>query len=109
MGLVGFLAAPQLVNVILGPGYEAAIPVLRWLSLLPPLIAVNTVLGLYWAVPFGHEHSFLVAVVLAGITNIALAATLVPRLGATGMAVSAIAAEVVVLAVLSVLYSRRAP
>ena len=106
MGLTAFVGAPVLVRVLLGSGYDAAIPVLRLLGLLPFLIAVNTVLGIYWALPFGHERSVLVSIVSAGVTNVALAALLVPRWGAAGMAASAIVAEVVVLALLVALYTR---
>ena len=109
MGAVAAVGAPLLVRVLLGPDYEAATPVLRMLGLLPPLVAVNTVLGIYWALPFGHERAFLVAIVAAGITNLVLAFVLVPRWGAAGMATAAIAAEVVVLGVLTERYLRRAP
>ena len=44
MGLVAFFGAHILVRTLLGPGYEAAVPVLRLLAALPPLVAVNTVL-----------------------------------------------------------------
>ncbi|HEY9229318.1 MAG TPA: oligosaccharide flippase family protein, partial [Gemmatimonadaceae bacterium] len=66
MGLVAFVGAPLLVHVLLGPEYASAASVLRMLGLLPPLVAVNTVLGVYWALPFGHDRAFLVAIVSAG-------------------------------------------
>lgn len=106
MGGVAVLGAPLLVELILGPGYVAAVPVLRVLGVLLPLVAVNTVLGLYWALPFGHERSFLVAILAGGATNVGLALFLVPRLGAVGMASAAVVAESVVLAVLTTLYLR---
>ena len=104
MGAVAFAGAPLLVHVLLGRAYEQSIPVLRSMAFLPFLVAVNTVLGLYWALPFGHERSFLASIVAAGLTNVALALVLVPRLGATGMALSAVAAEVAVLAFLGTKY-----
>lgn len=108
MGGTAVAGAPLLVSILLGPGYEAAVPVLRVLGLLPPLVAVNTVLGLYWVVPSGREHALLRAIIAAGLTNLMLAMVLVPRWGATGMAASVVTAEVVVLAVLGRLYVRRA-
>jgi PST family polysaccharide transporter len=105
IGAAAFLGAPILVHVLLGPKYEPAIPVLRMLGVLPLLVAVNTVLGLYWALPSGRDRTFLAAVVLAGITNVTLAVFLVPRWGALGMAVSASAAEVMVLACLGAVYA----
>ena len=106
MGLVAAAGAPLLVHVILGNGYDAAIPVLRLLGLLLPLVAISTVLGLYWALPYGHERALLAAILGGGVANISLAAVLVPRMGAVGMAVAAIAAETVVLATLGTLYAR---
>ena len=106
MGVVAFVAAPILVRVLLGDGYGAAIAVLRLLSALPVLIAANTVLGLYWALPFGHERALLVSIVAAGVTNVSLAFVLVPKFGASGMAASAIGAEVVALAFLGTRYLR---
>jgi polysaccharide transporter, PST family len=108
MGSVAFFGAGTLVRVLLGPGYDAAVPVLRLLSVLPPLVAVNTVLSMYWALPFGHERSFLRTIIAAGATNLVLAAVLVPLLGASGMAIASITAEVVVLGLLGTVYTRRA-
>lgn len=106
MGLTAAIAAPLLVHVLLGPGYDAAIPVLRLMGVLPLLIALNTVLGVYWALPLGHERFLLGAIIAAGVTNVALALVFVPRWGAPGMAASAIAAEVVALVLLGGLYVR---
>ena len=106
MGLCGVIGAPILVRVLLGPEYHAAIPVLRLMGALPMLVAVNTVLGLYWALPFGHERLLLASIIAAGVVNVALALLLVPRWGATGMAASTIVAEVVALIVLTAVYLR---
>jgi PST family polysaccharide transporter len=106
MGLVAYIAAPLLVQLLLGPQYAAAVPVLQLLGALPMLVAINTVLGLYWALPLGYERYFLVSIIAAGVTNVAAALVLVPRLGAAGMALSAIGAEIVVLLVLGARYLR---
>ena len=106
-GVAAFAGAPLLTGLLLGPGYEGAVPVMRALAVLPLLVAIDTVLGLYWAVPFGHERAFLGAVVGAGVMNIVLALLLVPRWGALGMAAAVVAAELVVLLSLSSLYLRR--
>jgi polysaccharide transporter, PST family len=107
MGSVAFFGAPTLIRVLLGSGYEAAVPVLRLLSVLPPLVAVNTVLSMYWALPFGHERSLFRTIAAAGASNFVLAAVLVPWMGASGMAIASITAEVVVLGLLGSLYARR--
>jgi O-antigen/teichoic acid export membrane protein len=48
-----------------------------------------------------------VAIAAAGLTDVALALLLVPHFGAVGMAVAAVAAEVVVLVTLGTLWRRR--
>jgi PST family polysaccharide transporter len=106
MGTTALVGAPLLVRIFLGAGYESAVPVLRLFSALPLLVSINTVLGVYWALPFGHDRAFLVALVSAGLVNIAVAAIAVPRMGAIGMAVAAVAAEVMVLLQLGVRYIR---
>jgi polysaccharide transporter, PST family len=107
MGATALAGAPLLVHLLLGNGYDAAVSVLRILGLLPILVAVNTVLGIYWALPFGHDRAFLAAIVAGGITNVVLAVLFVPRLGAMGMAASAVAAEIVVLCILGTMYLQR--
>lgn len=108
-GGCALLGAPLLVRILLGPGYEPAVAVLRALSPLPVLVAVNTVLGFYWAVPFGHDRSLLLAVLWGGGANILLALLLVPRLGGVGMAAAVVAAELVVTVSLAIVYLRHRP
>jgi PST family polysaccharide transporter len=106
MGVAAMVGAPWLVRIILGPGYDAAIPVLRIFGLLPILVSITTVIGLYWALPFGRDRLMLGAVVLAGATNVALAMLLVPRWSASGMAASAVIAELVILVIIGMAYRR---
>ncbi len=107
MAIVAAACAPILVHVLLGAQYNAAIPLLRLMAVLPLLAAINGVLGIFWAIPFGHERGLLAAVVAAGLANVGLAIVLVPRMGAAGMAIAAVAAEVVVFGVLIAAYAKR--
>lgn len=106
IGAVAALAAPQLVALLLGPGYEAAVPVLRLFGILPPLVAVNTVLGLHWAIPLGRDRYFLGAMLSTGLLNLLLAVALAPRLGTSGVVTAIIVAEVVQVALLLPLLRR---
>lgn len=90
-------AAPVLVRLLLGTGYESAIPVLRVLAMLLPIIAVGTVLGIQWALPMGLDRPFYRIVVSAGIFNIVFAILLVPRYGALGMAWAVVFTETFVV------------
>ena len=107
MGATSFLAAPILVNILLGPGYESAVPILRALSVLVPIIGVGTVFGIQWALPWGFELPFSGLVVLAGALNLVLAFLLVPQFGGMGMAWSVVAAEALVACGLVVLFLRK--
>jgi PST family polysaccharide transporter len=91
-----FMGAPFLVNLLLGPGYDEAVPLVRLLALLPPVIAVGTMFGIQWALPAGLERPFYLLVVAAGLVNIAMAFVLVPRLGAFGMGLGVVTAELLV-------------
>lgn len=92
------VAAPLLVRVLLGPGYEPVVPVLRVLAVMLPVVAVGTVLGIQWALPLGRDRMFYRLVIGAGVLNLAAAAWLAPRYGAMGMAVSVVLAQVFVSA-----------
>lgn len=93
MGVAVWLAAPVLQRVILGAGYEEAVGVLRSLSPLAPLIALNSVLGAHWMLPLGMDKTISVIVVGAGLLNVAAALAFAPRLGPAGMAVAVVLAE----------------
>ncbi len=93
LSLTALLAAGPLIPLLLGPGYEAAIPVLRGLAALPTLVAIGTVLGIHWAIPNGDERYFLGSVLIAGAISLTCAVFLIPRVGAWGMVIGATAAE----------------
>jgi PST family polysaccharide transporter len=97
-GAVLFIFAPTIVRIMLGPGYEAAAPVLRIMSLLAPLITMAMTLGNMWAQPLGFDAHINRIIITAGALNIALACVLVPLLQARGMAFVVVATEAFVLA-----------
>jgi PST family polysaccharide transporter len=107
MGITAYAAAEPLVGLLLGPGYEASIPVLRILALLPPAVALGTVLGIHWALPRGLDRPFYRLVLVGGALNILMAVILAPRFGAMGMAVSVVSADGVVSLGLLALYRIR--
>lgn len=100
------LGAPLLVRLLLGDGYDAAVPVLRWLALLLPVVTIATVLGAFWALPHKRDKLVLGATLVAGMTNLALAAILVPRMDAMGMTIAVVSAEAIVATTLALAYVR---
>jgi PST family polysaccharide transporter len=96
LGALLALSARTLVQTLLGPGYDTAVPLLRILSLLLPLIALSNVLGIQRMLPLGLDRSFSVIVISAGLLNVLLACILVPYCGPIGMAWSVVVAEALV-------------
>jgi PST family polysaccharide transporter len=118
MGLLGLLfgggvvlLAPLLVHLLLGPGFEPAIPLMRILALLLPLIAVNLALGLQWMVALGLDRAYNYITVGAGLLNIGFAIVLVPLFFQSGMAWAVVSTEVFVAIalVIHLHYSGKAP
>jgi PST family polysaccharide transporter len=109
IGLGLFTLSPFIVRVALGHGFLPAVIVLRWLSVLPPLIAASTVLGIQWMLPLRLDSAYTKIIVAGGLLNILLAIWLVPRYQEKGMAMSVAAAELLVtIAVYTVLRLRKA-
>lgn len=92
-GLMIAWLAPWLVHVVLGKGYETAIPVLRILAALLPIVALSNVLGIQWMLPHGMDRPFNGIIMSAGAFNILLAVILAPHFGAIGMAIAVVVSE----------------
>ncbi|AFV75537.1 membrane protein involved in the export of O-antigen and teichoic acid [Thermus oshimai JL-2] len=92
-GLAVYAFAPVAVQVLLGPGYEGAIPLMRILALLLPLIALSNFLGVQWMLSQGLDYPFNTVIFLAGLGNLVLVLLLAPRFGTLGMAYSVVLVE----------------
>jgi polysaccharide transporter, PST family len=93
-GLVMFISAPLLVRLLLGSGFEPAIPVLRVFAFSLPLAAISNVLGGQWMLPLGMDATFSRAMLSAGLLNLILAAFTARAWGQMGMAISVTICEV---------------
>jgi PST family polysaccharide transporter len=103
-----FAFAPLIVRWMLGPAFSPAVPVLRTLSFIIPLVAAGNLLGIQWMLPIGLDRQFSAIVISAGALNLVLAVVLAPRLQATGMAIATTTAEAfVAVAIYTVLRWRR--
>jgi polysaccharide transporter, PST family len=82
--------------VVLAFGNKAlgSVPVLRWIALLPFVIALSNVFGIQTMVTFGMEKQFSRILIAAGAVNLVLCVLLVLRWGASGAAASVLAVEV---------------
>src|SRR5271156_988659 len=93
-GLAIFIGAPLLVHFVLGPAFQHSVPVLRVFALWIPLIAVCTVIIFQLLLPNQLDHQFNFVNLTAGLVGIGIALLLAPRLGAIGIAWSAVIAQV---------------
>ena len=107
VGAVTFVAAPAIVGVAMGSGFEEAVPLLRIMSLLPVAVIPGFMLGSQWMLPLGYERPYVRIVLRAGAFNLALALLLAPTFAATGMAVVAVATEAFVAVSIFLWLSRR--
>jgi polysaccharide transporter, PST family len=90
------LAAPAIVRVVLGPRFEPAVPVMRILSLLLPIIAASNVLGIQWMLPLGMDREFNKIIICAGLINLTLGLWWASRWQYVGMAWAVVAIEAMV-------------
>jgi polysaccharide transporter, PST family len=105
-GLMIFLAAPFLVRWVLGPQYVASIPVLRVFALWIPLIALTTVVIFQLLLPNHLDNQFNFVNFTGVLVAIVAAILLAPRMGAVGIAWSAVAAQTYTLVALVVVLLR---
>ena len=95
------------MKVLLGPGFERSIPVLKVMSALPLLIGSSNLLGVQWMLPLRLDREFNTIVIVAGLINIVLAIALVPRYQEAEMAFSVVATEAFIPVVMSVFLQSR--
>ncbi len=96
LGLVGSLAAGELMPAVFGAAYEPAAAPFALLMWATALVFVNVNLGPILLVA-GEDRRYALAVSIAAALNVALNFALIPSLGTSGAALATIAAEVAVL------------
>jgi O-antigen/teichoic acid export membrane protein len=106
LSIVLFASARTLIDVVAGPGYQRAVPVVRILACLPFIVGINTVLGLHFMLPLGLKRSFTNALVAGGGLNVGLLMLLEPHSGAVGAAGALVFTEVVVTLIMAILVFR---
>jgi PST family polysaccharide transporter len=100
MGLTGtagavavYFSAPLLVRVALGPEFAPATAVLRVLSLLLPITALNMALAYQWMLPLNLEGPLARIVLIAGCINFLIIAIFATTLRESAGAWAAVVAE----------------
>ncbi len=107
LAVVLALSARWLVNVILGPGYQASVTVLYVFVFMLPVNAVNSALIMHWMLPSGMEQAVSKITLSALALNVMAAALLAPRFAHLGMVWAILIAETYKFAVLVAVLLRR--
>ena len=106
-GCLLFFGAPLLVRLLLGAGYGGAVPVLRILALLPPLVALSTAFGSQWMLALGMERELNRITLAAGVLNVSLSLALGAWLRHVGVAAAIVLVEVFVACAMVATLRRR--
>lgn len=96
-----WLTADWAVPLVLGPGYEEAVDILRWLSPLPFLVGLSNVFGIQVLLGLGLRQAFSRILMLAGGLNMILVFPLAYFWGAKGVAITMVAVELFVTGVMA--------
>lgn len=97
-----FATAPVLVRVLYGAAYYPVVPVLRWLSPLPFLVALSNVFGIHTMLPLGMKRTFSGILILAGTLNILALLALARLFGPAGAAAAVLSTELFVTVVMAI-------
>lgn len=103
------LAAPYVVPIIFGEGYDRVVPVIQIMAISLPFIAINNVLGVQWMIPHGLDSSYQNILISAGGVNLVLAVLFAYKTGIFGVAalVPAIEVYVGVLMIISLIRHKK--
>ena len=106
-GVAMLAGAPLMVRLLLGPGFEGSVPVLRILALLPPLIALSTAFGSQWMLALGMERELNGITLAAGVLNATLSLALGYWFRHIGVAAGVVLAETFVTGLMIATLRRR--
>lgn len=97
------LLSPQIISLLSGDAYSAAVPAMRIMNPIILMIGVSNFIGLQLFMPLRKEKYTLYSVIWGAAVNFTLNLVLIPRYQVLGAAISTLVAETVVTAVQLVL------
>lgn len=95
------------VRIAMGPKYMAAVPVLRFMAMIPFICAINNIYGTQAMLNFGMKREFIRTVILSGFLCLFALFPLAFWFGAPGAAASALLFEFMQTAILGIILFRR--
>lgn len=100
--------APVIVQILLGPEFTAAVPILQVQCGVIVLGAISNSLGTNMMLPMGLKSTYTVILVFSGLLNVGLLFLLIPGGGAMGASLAVLTTEVVIaLSKATVIYRHR--
>lgn len=96
LAAVTIAVAPQLVRIILGPGFEPAALILQIMALQLTLTGISRILGVQWMLPLGMDRQFNYLVIGGGLFNLVLIVLMVPAWQSVGMAIAFVLTETLI-------------
>lgn len=94
--LIGELFAPQIIEILSGPGYEGAILPFRIILPLIFIIGTEQILIVQILTPMGKDKAVLINSIVGSLFGLVLNFAIVPQLGCTGSAIVWISSEIAV-------------
>ena len=94
--MVGIIfLSDYIVLLFFGDTFYEAIPILKILSLMIPIVVCNTVLGGQVLVTCNMENKYVFTVVIASVVNVILNGLFIPIYGATSAAFASLISEII--------------
>jgi len=107
VSIATLILAKPLVILLFGTSASASIAVFRWISFLPFLGAVSSVLGIQTMISLGLDKEFSRILIIGGVFNVVLAVVLIRMYAATGAGASVLMTEILVAALIVASLLRR--
>jgi PST family polysaccharide transporter len=107
LSLAIFALAGVLVQVILGPKYQACVVLLRIMALVPFVTGAANIFGIQTMLAMGMKQAYSRIIVGAGVLNIAMLVPLILLAGPVGVAISVMLVELAAAAAMAVYLARR--
>ena len=94
VSLVAFVGAPLIIRIMYGTGFDPSIELLRWLSPIPFLVMIATLLTVQGLYGLGLQRWAPWVGLILAISCVGMNLWLLPWIGVRGVCISWIAAEI---------------
>ena len=89
------MCSKSIIIIFFGESFVDAIPILKILALMIPVVVCNTLMGGQVLVTTNQENKYVITVVIASIINVLLNANFIPKYGATSAAIASLISEII--------------